>query len=78
MDGKSYLEPIPGNSPHVNGATFRAVAVPTDPALLAPAYAVKTEKASGTVFELPIVFSLILIAALAYLGLRRRPTRRNQ
>lgn len=77
LDGRRYVESIPGNTRYDPGTTIKAVAVPDDPQLVAPATTVAGEHPSATVYVLP---SVLLVALLATCGVvlwrwRRRRTR---
>ena len=77
LDGRRYREPIPGDIRYDPGTTIKAVAVPGDPQLVAPATTVAGEHPSATVYVLPTV---LLVALLATCGVvlwrwRRRRAR---
>jgi hypothetical protein len=65
LGGRRYVEPIPGNTRYDPGTTIKAVAVPDDPQLVAPAATVAGEHSSATVYVLPTV---LLVALLATCG----------
>jgi hypothetical protein len=75
VDGRSYHADIPGEQLREPGSTVRAVAVPSDPLLISTAIDVASERTSGSVFVLPAVLAVLLLASLAVLG-RRRARRR--
>lgn len=77
LDGKRYVESIPGDTRYDPGTTIKAVTVPTDPRLVAPAATVASEHASATVYVLPTVLLAALLATCGVLlyRLRRRRTR---
>ena len=60
LDGHRYRERLPGNDLHPPGTTVAAIAVPGDPALVAPAAMVKTEHSSNGVFLVPVILFVIL------------------
>jgi len=72
LDGHRYNEQLPGTALHAPGTVIRAVAVPGDPALVSPVSVVDAEHSSATVFILPAVLLVLLVAILAVLLLRRR------
>ncbi len=75
LDGHRYSERLPGNDLHPPGTTVAAIAVPGDPALVAPAAMVKTEHSSNGVFLVPVILFVILVllvALLLVLSRRRR------
>jgi len=72
LGGHRYNEQLPGTALHAPGTVIRAVAVPGDPALVSPVSVVDSEHASATVFILPAVLFVLLVAVLAVVLLRRR------
>jgi heme A synthase len=76
LDGHRFTESIPGSTLYPPGTTIRGIAVPGDPALLAPVHVVAAERASWRVFILPTVLLVILVALVGALVLRRRAIRR--
>ncbi|MBV8462441.1 MAG: hypothetical protein JO368_04050 [Acidimicrobiales bacterium] len=72
LDAQRYNELLPGTAFHAPGAVIRAVAVPGDPALVSPVSVVDTEHSSASVFILPAVLLVLLVAVLAVLLWRRR------
>jgi hypothetical protein len=76
LDGRRFTEAIPGSTLYTPGTTIRGIAVPGDPALLAPVHVVAAERASWRVFILPTVLLVILVALVGALVLRRRAIRR--
>ncbi len=72
LDGHRYSERLPGNDLHPPGTTVAAIAVPGDPALVAPAAMVKTEHSSNGVFLAPAILFLILVLLVALLLVLRR------
>lgn len=75
LDGRRYVEPIPGDTLYQPGVTIRAVAVPGDPQLVAPAGTVADEHSSATVYVLPTVLLVVLLAlcgVLLWRAWRRR------
>jgi len=74
LGGHRYNETLPGTSLHAPGSVVRAVAVPTDPTLVSPVSVLDTQHASDSVFILPAVLLVVLVALLAVLVWRwRRP-----
>ena len=74
LDGHRYNEQLPGTALHAPGTVIRAVAVPGDPALVSPVSVVDAEHSSATVFILPAVLLVLLVAILTVV-LRRRAKR---
>lgn len=74
LDGRRYDETIPGLTLRPVGTTFRALAVPGDPALMAPVSQVAVERPSDKVYVLPAVLAGLSVAGTAgtLLLLRRR------
>jgi hypothetical protein len=73
LHGRTYSEPLPGDSFHRPGSTVAAVAVPGDPALVSPTSIVVTEHSSASVFVLPIIlFAALLVLVAVLLALHRR------
>lgn len=74
LDGRTYVEPIPGDVRRDPGTRLLAVAVPGDPSLVSPAGTVAAERASARVYVLPSVLLgvLLLVAGGALLMARRR------
>ena len=64
LDGRAYVETIPGDTRLDPGTRIPAVAVPGDPSLVSPAATVAGERPSATVYVLPSV----LLAALLLVG----------
>jgi hypothetical protein len=75
LGGHRYNEVLPGTALHAPGTVVRAIAVPSDPTLVSPVSVVESEHASASVFILPAVLLLVLVATLAVLALRWRRTR---
>jgi len=75
LGGHRYNEQLPGTALHAPGTVIRAVAVPGDPALVSPVSVVDAEHSSATVFILPAVLLVLLVAILAMVLLRRRAKR---
>ena len=77
LGGKTYSELLPGDSLHRPGSTVTAIAVPGEPALVAPASIVATEHSSAGVFVLPAILAgvLVLLVALLLVLRRRRHAR---
>jgi hypothetical protein len=74
VDGRRYVEAIPGSTLHASGTTVRAVAARGDPALLSTFGILANEHASWRVFILPSVLLAFLVLLVAALLLRRRHT----
>ncbi len=72
LDGHRYNEVLPGTALHAPGSVVRAIAVPSDPTLVSPVSVVDAEHASASVFILPAVLLVALVALLVVLALRRR------
>jgi uncharacterized protein DUF3592 len=72
LDGHRYHEPLPGTALYAPGTTIRSVAVPSDPALVSPVSIVDSEHTSTSVFILPAVLFVLLVAILVVLLQRRR------
>ena len=70
LDGRRYNEQLPGTALHAPGTVIHALAVPGDPALVSPVSVVNTEHSSGTVFILPAVLLVLLVAILIVVLLR--------
>lgn len=62
LGGRRYVEPIPGDTRYDPGTSVRAVAVPGDPQLVAPASTVANERATAGVYVLPAVLLAVLLA----------------
>jgi hypothetical protein len=67
LQGRRYLEQLPGNSFHRPGSTVAAIAVPGDPALVSPASIVARERSSVGVFVLPAILAAVLVLLVALL-----------
>ena len=72
LGGHDYNELLPGTAFHAPGATIPSVAVPGDPALMSPVSVVDSEHASASVYSLPAILLVILVAILAVMTFRRR------
>jgi cobalamin biosynthesis Mg chelatase CobN len=74
VDGKQYVEAIPGNTAYDRGSTVQGLTVPGNPTLLSTASVVRAQPASWTVFIVPIVLLVVLLAlvGLLWFGYRRR------
>jgi len=72
LGGHRYNEVLPGTALHAPGTVVRAIAVPSDPTLVSPVSVVDAEHASASVFILPAVLLVVLIAVLVVLAVRRR------
>jgi hypothetical protein len=75
LGGRHYNETLPGNTFLDPGSRLRAVAVPSDPALVATVRAVSMEHTSWRVFLLPAILLVILVVVV---GLVLRVARRNR
>lgn len=77
LDGRRYVESIPGDTRYDPGTSIKAVSVVADPRLVAPAATVASEHASATVYVLPTVLLAALLATCGVLlyRLRRRRAR---
>jgi hypothetical protein len=76
LDGRRYVDAIPGDALHRTGTTVRGVTVPGDPGLLSTAGALATEHASWTVFIVPVIL-LVVLAGLVSVVILRRSRRRK-
>jgi len=72
LDGHRYRESIPGNTLRPPGTKVRAVAVSGNPPLLSTAHAVATDRASASVFVVPIILFVILVGLVGVLLLSPR------
>ena len=72
INGHRYDEALPGATSPLSGATFRAVADPSDPALLSTRGAVAAEHASWRVFALPVVMLAVMALTVVAWALKRR------
>ena len=73
LDGRRYNEVLPGSTFHAPGAQIRALAVPSDPGLVAPVAAAEADQASDGVYVLPSVLLVVLVAlVIGLLVIRRR------
>jgi len=75
LDGRRFVEPIPGDTRYDPGTTIKAVAVPADPQLVAPATTVAGEHPSAAVYVLPTVLLVALVAMCGAVGWRWRRRR---
>jgi hypothetical protein len=75
LDGHRYNEFLPGTALRAPGSVVRAIAVPSDPTLVSLDSVVDTEHASASVFVLPAVLLVALVAILVVLALRWRRTK---
>ena len=73
LGGSRYDELLPGTAFHAPGTKVHALAVPADPTLVSPLSVVDAEHASASVFVLPAVLfvALIAIVTLALARMRR-------
>lgn len=72
VDGRRYTESIPGNTLLRSGSTIRGITVLGDPGLLSTPGAVATQKATWTVFIVPTILLIVLLAAVAIVMIRRK------
>ena len=72
INGHRYDEALPGATSPLSGATFQAVADPSDPALLSTRGAVAAEHASWRVFALPVVMLAVMALTVVAWALKRR------
>jgi hypothetical protein len=72
LRGQRYGAQLPGTALHPPGSTVTAVAVPGDPALVSPVSIVDSERSSASVYILPAILLVVLVALLVPLALRRR------
>jgi hypothetical protein len=72
LGGHAHNELLPGTALHAPGATIPSVAVPGDPALISPVTILDSEHASDSVYVLPGVLLVVLVAMVSGLMLRRR------
>jgi hypothetical protein len=75
LDGRRYDEPVPGNDLYSPGTRITVVVDSADPGLVSSVAVVAKETATWTVFVLPSVLLVLLLALLGAVGLR--PRRRN-
>lgn len=75
LDGRTYTENLPGNTLLIPGTTLRGISVPGDPALVSTPSAVAAQHPSWTVFTVPVILLVVLVAILGMLFVRRRRTR---
>lgn len=73
LDGRTYVETLPGTTRLDPGTRIRAVAVPGDPGLVSPAGTVAAERPSATVYVLPsALLALLLLAGAGAILVARR------
>jgi hypothetical protein len=72
LAGRTYRDGIPGDALLAPGSRLRMLTVPGDPSLVDTPAAVAAEHASDTVYVLPGVLLVVLLASVAVLALRRR------
>jgi hypothetical protein len=77
LDGRNYSEALPGITFYPPGTKVAAVAVPGDPTLLSKASVVNTQHSSASVFVLPLVLAIVLLALVTLVIIRRRRGRRQ-
>ncbi|MHB8219858.1 MAG: hypothetical protein ACYDHU_05970 [Acidimicrobiales bacterium] len=80
LGGHRYNEAIPGETLYPPGTTITAVAVPSDPGLLATVRSAATEHPSASVFVLPAVLLTLLtvLGVVVFVRRRRAGTKRVQ
>jgi hypothetical protein len=73
LDGRSYSDTIPGDTLRAPGTTLRLVTAESDPGVVATVHQAETEHASWTIFLLPSVLLIALLALLTscVIALRR-------
>jgi len=76
LGGHRYTVHLPGTSGYAPDSSVPSVAVPADPALVAPVNALRNERASAGVFALP--GTLLAVLAAIVLLLVHRSRRNNQ
>ena len=64
LGGRRFDATLPDGALHARGSRVGLIAVPGDPTLLATPAAVRSERASGRVYVLPVVL-LVVLAALS-------------
>jgi len=76
VDGRRYFENLPGSTLYAAGVRVKAISVRSDPTLLSTPAILNSERASASVFILPVVL-LGLCALLALAVLLRHGRRRS-
>jgi hypothetical protein len=76
LSGHRETQAIPGTTLYAPGATVRAVAVPSDPALFTTAALLAQEEPSANVFIPPTILLVLLLGAIAVVVLRTRGSSR--
>ena len=76
VDGRRYVEKLPGSTLYASGARVKAISVRSDPTLLSTPAILNSERTSASVFILPaVLLGLCLLLTLAVLlRHRRRPS----
>jgi hypothetical protein len=77
LGGRRYNELLPGTALHAPGTTIPSVAVPGDPALISPKSIVDSEHSSNSVYILPGLLLLVLVAIVGVLAVRARKVPRR-
>jgi hypothetical protein len=72
IDGHRYFEDLPGTSIHAPGERVAAISVRSDPTLLSTPAIVASDRASWTVFVLPIALWGAFVLLVLVVVLRRR------
>jgi hypothetical protein len=72
LDGRRYVEGLPGNTLRGPGTRLRLVTVPGDPAVLDTPATVAREHPSAAVYILPSCLLAVLVAAVTTLAVARR------
>ena len=72
LEGHRYTESLPGSTFYRPGTALPARAVPGDPALVSPDVIVDNQHSSASVFILPAVLLIVLLALVALVGVRAR------
>jgi hypothetical protein len=76
LAGHREIQAIPGTTLYPPGATVRAVAVPSDPALFTTAALLAQEEPSANVFIPPAILLVLLLGAIAAVVVRTRGSSR--
>jgi len=71
-DGVSHRVTLPDSAPHATGSMVKLVSVPDDPGLVATPGTVLHDRATWTVFVVPVVLLLVAVVVAAGWELARR------
>jgi hypothetical protein len=71
LNGRHFEDTIPGHTLRTTGSTAMFVVAKNNPGLLATSHDVRSEKSSWTVYILPFVLLVVLIALVTFLASRR-------